>query len=269
MRCDAISFDLDETLIDYSVSSVRALEAIGGRPSDLPRWYEASARADREMNRGALPAAEYDDERIGRFHAACHGRSPSASELRDLVDRRRDAVLTHVRLFPDAVRFLASVRAHGITCVAVSNSFAVLREDIVRRLGLETHLTHVTYCGDGVHRKPAKEAFADGLAALGGADAVVHIGDEYEADIVGAGNAGLQGVHVNRSGGRCAHAGTCVTSLDLPLERRENGLHLGAVTGPRQGYRRPAPAAPAESPGRTPRSPAFRPTTHHPEECSS
>ncbi|MCJ1677463.1 HAD-IA family hydrolase [Streptomyces sp. APSN-46.1] len=226
MRCDALSLDLDETLIDYSVSSPRALEAIGGRRSDLPRWYEVSAQADRDLDRGLLPVEEYERERIRRFHDACHGRSLSASELDELVARRRGAVLASVRLFPDAVRFLDTVAALGIRCVAVSNSFAALREDIVRHLDLAKYFSHITYCGDGVHRKPAMEAFSGGLAALGGAEAVVHIGDEYEADVIGAGNAGLQGVHVNRSGGGCAHAGACVASLDVSLERHAHGVLL-------------------------------------------
>ncbi|MFE0775979.1 HAD-IA family hydrolase [Streptomyces sp. NPDC058861] len=255
MRCDAFSLDLDETLIDYSVSSVRALEAIGGHRSDLPRWHEVSARADRDVNRGLLPAEEYERDRIRRFHEARHGRSLPAPELDDLVAARRAAVLASVRLFPDAVRFLASAEELGVPCVAVSNSFAVLREDIVRRLDLARHFAHIKYCGDDVHRKPAKQAFSDGLAALGGAEAVVHIGDEYEADVVGAGNAGLRGVHVNRSGTGCAHAGACVTSLDVSLERHAHGHFVRFDSGLRLTVdRRHPPHGP-----KTPNGPRRRP----------
>ncbi|MET9697956.1 HAD family hydrolase [Streptomyces sp. NPDC006529] len=242
MRCDALSFDLDGTLIDYADSSLRALEAIGGHRSDLPRWYEVSAGVESALDRGLLPVEEFDHDRIRRFHAACHGRRLSASELDGLVAVRRSTVLGAVRLYPDAVRLLRSIEALGVPCIAVSNSYAALRDDIVERLGLSAYFTHVRFCGDGVHRKPAGEAFAEGLALLGDALGttavrVVHIGDEFDADVVGALNAGVRGVHVNRSGRTCAHTGVCVPSLDVPLERHADGSFLFDASTPARSAR--------------------------------
>lgn len=231
MRCDALSLDLDGTIIDYSVSTIRALEAIGGHSSALPKWCEVSAGVEYALDRGLLPVAEFERDGIRRFHDACYGRQLSESELCDLVAVRRSTVLGSVRLFPDAARFLSSTEMLGIRCIAVSNSFAGLRDDIVDRLGLAKYFSYVKFCGDGVHRKPEGEAFSDGLKMLGGpAASVVHMGDEFEADVLGARNAGLQGVHVNRSGGVCSHtgshAGVCVSSLDFSLERHDDGLSL-------------------------------------------
>ncbi|MFJ8748401.1 HAD family hydrolase [Streptomyces sp. NPDC102441] len=225
MRCDALSFDLDGTVIDYSVSSMRALEAIGGHRSVLPQWYEVSAGSEAALDRGLLSVEEFEHDRIRRFHEACYGRHLSGSELSDLVAVRRSTVLESVRLFPDAVRMLRSIEALGIRCVAVSNSFAGLRDDIVDRLGLAKYFSYVQFCGDGAHRKPDGEAFSEGLRVLGlPAARVVHIGDEFDADVMGARNAGLQGVHINRSGVVCSHAGVCVPSLDVPLERHADGF---------------------------------------------
>ncbi|WP_371617715.1 HAD family hydrolase [Streptomyces sp. NBC_00454] len=227
MRCDALSFDLDGTVIDYSVSSVRALEAIGGHRSDLRRWYELSAPSESALDRGLLSVDEFEPDRIRRFHEVCYGRHLSESELSDLVAVRRSTVLESVSLFPDAVRLLRSIEKAGMKCIAVSNSFAGLRDDIVDRLGIAKYFSHVRYCGDGLHRKPTAEAFSDGLEALGTPAArVVHIGDEFDTDVVGARNAGLRGVHINRSGGTCSHTGVCVPSLDVPLERIDDGFFV-------------------------------------------
>lgn len=224
MRCDALSLDLDGTVIDYSVSSVRALEAIGGHRSDLSKWYELSVPSETALDRGLLPVEEFEHDRIRRFFDVHHGRHLSESELRELVAARRDAVLESVGLYPDAVRFLESAAALGVPCIALSNSYAGLRDDIVDRLGIAGYFTYVQYCGDGVHRKPDREAFSDGLAVLGvPAARVVHIGDEVGTDVLGARNAGLQGVHVNRSGADCSHDGFCVASLDATLERHADG----------------------------------------------
>ncbi|WP_256103232.1 HAD family hydrolase [Streptomyces sp. ODS05-4] len=225
MRYEALSFDLDGTLIDYSVSSARALEAIGGHRSDLPVWYEVSAGVEAALDRGLIPVAAFERDRIRRFHRVRFGRPPSEAELRGLVAARRDAVLDAVRVFPDAARLLASAAALGVECVAVSNSYAALREEILDRLDLARAFSHVAFCGDGAHRKPDRRAFAAALGVLGRpAESVLHIGDEVDADVVGARNAGLAGVHVRRSGGVCAPHGVCVPSLDLVLERRGRGF---------------------------------------------
>lgn len=231
MRCDALSLDLDGTVIDYSVSTIRALEAIGGHRSALPQWAEVSTGAERALNEGALSVEEFERDRIRRFHDLCYGRHLSESELCDLVAGRRSSVLDSVSLFPDAVQLLESIEVLGLRCIAVSNSFAGLREDIVHRLGIAKYFSYVEFCGDGVHRKPDGEAFSGALQILGGPAAhVVHIGDEVHADVIGARNAGLQGVHVNRSGAVCSHTGDCVPSLDVSLERREDGflVHFGS-----------------------------------------
>lgn len=247
MRCDALSLDLDDTVIDYSLSSVRALEAIGGRGSDLPLWSEVSAGVESDLNRGLLSVEEFERERIRRFYDVHYGRTLSGAEVGELVSVRRRSVLESVALFPDAVRFLRTVEMLGIKCIAVSNAFAELRQDIIDGLGLARHFVHMKFCGGGGVRKPDGESFSDGLGILGAEPGrVVHIGDEVDADVMGARNAGLSAVHVNRSGGGCSHVGACVPSLDVSLGRHEGDVvvQVGSkvrltVGGRRDGTGRP------------------------------
>lgn len=232
MRCAALSLDLDETVVDYSESTLRALEAIGGHRSDLALWRAVSARAESALDEGALPVEELDRVRIRRFHEACSGRSPSEHELSALVAARRAAVLGSVRAFPDALRLLDAAASLGLRCIAVSNSYAALREGIVERLGLARYFTHVTFCGDGPDRKPDATAFHSGLQALGcPAELLVHIGDELRSDVGGARAAGAQGVHLDRSGGGCRHAEPCLTSLDASIEHHRSGPVLRFTSG--------------------------------------
>ncbi|MGW6128954.1 HAD family hydrolase [Cellulomonas sp. NPDC055163] len=236
MQCDALSLDLDETVVDYSVSTVDALEAIGGGPADLALWRTVSARAERALDEGAIPVTELDRARVRSFHHERSGRVLAEHELTRLVAARRAGVLESVRVFPDALHLLERARGLGLRCIAVSNSYSALRDAIVHRLGLAPYFTHVTFCGDGGPRKPDGRAFDAGLRALGCPPGrLVHLGDELRSDVVGARNAGAQGVHVNRARAGCRHAEPCIASLDVPLERHGRGavVHLDEATAAR------------------------------------
>lgn len=248
MRCDGLSLDLDETVVDYSVSTVRALAAIGGSPSDLALWRAVSARAEEELDAGATSVAEFERSRVRSFHHERSGRILAESELIRLVAARCSSVLESVRVFPDALRLLERARALGLRCIAVSNSYSALRDGVVDRLGLAPYFAHVTFCGDGGPRKPDARAFDGGLQALGcPPERLVHIGDELGSDVVGARNAGAQGVHLNRSRADCRHAEPCIASLDLPLERDGSAVVVrlghGARARPPAGAHRPRTGA--------------------------
>ncbi len=248
MHCDGLSLDLDETVVDYFVSTVRALGAIGGSPADLALWRAVSARAEKALDEGAISVAELERTRVRSFHHELSGRILAEPELTRLVAARRSSVLESVRVFPHALRLLDRARVLGLRCIAVSNSYSALRDGVVDRLGLAPYFTHVTFCGDGGPRKPDGRAFDDGLRALGcPPERLVHIGDELGSDVVGARNAGAQGVHLNRSRADCRHAEPCIASLDVPLERDGSGavVHLGhgARARPPAGAQRPRAGA--------------------------
>jgi putative hydrolase of the HAD superfamily len=63
--------------------------------------------------------------------------------------------------------------------------------------------------------KPAREIFAHALARTGtSADEALHVGDSYEADVLGARQAGLMPVLIDRTGKYAAPDGyTAIESL--------------------------------------------------------
>lgn len=227
MRCDVLSLDLDGTVIDYSVSTVRALEAIGGRRSDLPQWQKISADSESALEQGRLSIDEFERDRIRTFYDRCVGRQLSETELRNLVAVRHNCVVDCVRLYPDAACLLRSIDVLGLRCVSFSNSFVELRDSVVRRLDLPRHFTDMIFCGNEKFRKPDRRAFAEVQRILGvRPQRIVHIGDEVAADVIGAQNAGWQVAHVNRRGDSCSHNGICIPSLDNSYEKHEAGSTL-------------------------------------------
>lgn len=227
MQCDVLSLDLDGTLIDYSVSTVRALEGIGGSAADLRWWHKVSADSETAVEQGRLSIDEFEHDRVRAFYDQCIGRQLTDDELDDLVAVRRSCVLKHVRLYPDAMHFLEITKILGLRCVCLSNSYTELRDTIIRQLDVSKYFTDIIFCGSREFRKPDQRAFAEVERAIDSrTQEIVHIGDEVATDVVGAKNSGWQTVHVNRSGDSCSHEGLCVTSLDVTFQKYQGGTVL-------------------------------------------
>ncbi len=104
-----------------------------------------------------------------------------------------------VTAYPEAADFLARVVAAGIPTVIVSNA----DEDMIRAGLAQTGLA-----ADGVVTsetakayKPAPAMFEAAVKSLGvPASAIVHVGDSFVADVVGAKRVGMRAAWVKRTG---------------------------------------------------------------------
>lgn len=201
----AVTFDAGQTLIDLDLDFLAA------------RLGERGVHADPAVLGLATPAAwtHYDQlVESGADHITGWkgfiGRVLEGGGIRDaaLVDwlytENRPRNLWR-RPIAGMVELARELRGRGVRVAVLSNSEGMLEELLVE-IGLAEAFDTIIDSGRVKLEKPGREIFDHTLAALGvhAADAV-HIGDSFNADIVGARGAGWRAIWFGR---RIAPPGT-------------------------------------------------------------
>lgn len=203
LRFQALLLDLDDTLLDSRSSMGLAMadfhathgHQMGVGPEEAAvRWLRAT---DTHYPRYARGEIAFQGQR------RCRVRDLFARP--DMPDAEADALFQiylhladrHYVLFADVLPFLE--RMKGTPMAIVTNGATDVQLRKVRTTGLE-EWTRTVMVSEAVGcRKPQKEIFLMAAEALG-ADptACVMVGDNYEADCLGAKAAGMQAVWMNR-----------------------------------------------------------------------
>lgn len=213
MELKAIFFDLDNTLCDYGVGwesaraqgverAYRALVAHHPRVA-LPEWREAFEKATEEV----APFWEEPVERglpLGRERtrrALAHlGLEPEAELVEALTRDFYEAVLEHLRLFPDVERALEELRPRFVLGI-ITNGPADVQRTKIERLRLHERVDHVLISGELGIAKPDPRIFRRAFAlAHTKAEEFLFVGDHPEADVRGAKGAGGWAAWINRRG---------------------------------------------------------------------
>jgi HAD superfamily hydrolase (TIGR01509 family) len=194
-----VVFDADETLVDLRPAVRGGLLAV---LDELRRLTPAAAEvslADLEADWEAVfpgmraaPVMEIRRAALARSVARV-GLSASLEAVAEVFFARRFALS---RPYGEVPSVLAELRrSYGVGFATNGNS----RADIC---GLAGAFDFEVYAfEDGVPKKPAAGFYTAVLARAGCAPgAVVHVGDSWEHDVVGAGSAGLRTIWLNRSG---------------------------------------------------------------------
>ena len=107
-----------------------------------------------------------------------------------------------LELYPDVEPTLSRLRQGGYSLGLISNAPAET-DRTVKALGLLEYLDGVVISGVVGYSKPNPEIFRIAMKELGvGPKEAIHVGDLYEADIVGARNAGMRGLLIDRDATR-------------------------------------------------------------------
>ena len=126
---------------------------------------------------------------------------------------------TNATLYEDVVPTLQGLRDAGFKLGIVSNWDTPL-DPLLERLGIVDYFDAIVASHDARVRseKPDPHIFNYALAAVGvSAEETVHIGDTYEADIVGARNVGIRPILLDREGTQVGRWGETIQSLaELP-----------------------------------------------------
>ncbi|MEU7222420.1 HAD family hydrolase [Streptomyces chrestomyceticus] len=206
MTIEAILWDVDDTLFDYTgsdrVGALRHIEAEGllTRYADvecaLGRWRECMEVAFGRFLAGEVGFMEHRRERARDFL----GEALSDAEADAWFGRYVALYEAAWTLFPDSVQALtdlAPLARQGV----LSNSSVRNQDRKLRALGIRDHF-EVVLCADELgHAKPAAEAFLAACDAMELApERVVYVGDKLDVDAIGARDAGLGAVWVDRTG---------------------------------------------------------------------
>ena len=157
------------------------------------RWAEEQ----RSLDHREIPALE----RFQRLAAILEILPPGPDFLPALVERHMAAVADTMRL-PDAhKRLLETLRARYRLGILSNFDHGPPVRAVLRREGVLEWFEPVVVSADIGYRKPGREAFARALAqARAEPQTVLHIGDSFQDDVMGALGAGLDVAWINPGG---------------------------------------------------------------------
>lgn len=119
-----------------------------------------------------------------------------------------------LELYPDAEPTLAKLRDDGYSLGLISNAPPDTGR-VVEALGLRRYLGSVVISGLVGYTKPHPEIFRIAMKEIDvGPGEAVHVGDLFEADVVGARNAGIEGLLIDREGSQSRFDCPRMKSLD-------------------------------------------------------
>ncbi|MFE6688327.1 HAD family hydrolase [Streptomyces sp. NPDC057743] len=205
MPLRAVLWDLDDTLFDYTGSDRAGvlrhlrteglLAAYGGEETALARWRAVMEAEFARFLAGELGFQEHRRARARTFL----GTPLSDAEADAWFGRYVTQYEAAWRLFPDSVPALEAL-APLVRQAMLSNSSTASQERKLTTLGIREHFEAVL-CADALgHAKPAPEAFAAACAALALPPTdVLYVGDRLDLDGLGARDAGLVPVWLDRA----------------------------------------------------------------------
>jgi len=212
----AIGFDLFNTLMTVHPDAMQAAHELQLRvlhEEGLPVEEEAFGKAYVEAAVRFIKAAHKDGrETHNRFWVAealetlGHSLSPEDPRIAKAVDAYFSAFYPNCNLIPGTKELLGELAEHYPLGMITDGPAA---RKIIALLEINPFFQHVLVSGELGYRKPHPYLFERLVGALGvPADEILFVGDDLEADVQGARDAGLQPVLT-----------TCVPDGNLPAVR--------------------------------------------------
>ncbi|WP_128380908.1 HAD family hydrolase [Streptomyces cavernae] len=247
MRIQAVVWDIDDTLFDYTTADRAGLwahlSAVGlphAYPSPeqaLDRWREVS---DQQWARFAAGETTFEEQRRERVRVFL-GEELSDAEADAWFHRYVGHYEAAWALFPDVLPVL-DLLAVGYRHAILSNSSLSNQDRKLRILGVRDRFESVLCAAELGVSKPAAEAFHAACDALGLAPhQVAYVGDHPEIDGRGAADAGMFAVWIDRSSVTAVTGGPAVPenepagagpTLPVDLRRIASLAELPALLGP-------------------------------------
>jgi putative hydrolase of the HAD superfamily len=128
------------------------------------------------------------------------------------------------RVYPEVEEVLHSLKARGLITGVISN-WDIRLGPLLEGLGLRPYFDHVVLSAVVGWEKPHRRIFEAALAAAGiPAAEAIHVGDNYQQDVVGAQRVGMHAVWLRRQG---------LQAADCPVISTLHALLTMVDQGPR------------------------------------
>jgi HAD superfamily hydrolase (TIGR01549 family) len=202
-RPDAVLLDAFGTLVGLAPPVPRLVEGLRAAGHEHPEPAVAAAleaemgfyRANHDDGRDAASLAEL---RLACARVLCDELGDGAPPPEVMAGLLMESI--EFVLLPDAVPALDALGAEGYRLAVVSNWDCELPEEL-ERLGIADRFEAVAVSALVGARKPSPGLFHWVLGRMGvAADRAVHCGDQPEPDCLGARQAGVRAVIVDRAG---------------------------------------------------------------------
>lgn len=199
----AVLLDALGTLVDLPDPAAALVEELAARGAEIrPSEAGWAIGAEIAFYRAHMHHAR-DAEALADLRVRCtevlRGALPAhARGVEDLQGALLGAL--RFRAFPEVAGVLRGWRERGLRLVVVSNWDVSLHE-VLERTGLDAFLDGAVSSAEHGAAKPDPSIFAAGLELAGArAEEALHVGDDFEADVLGARAAGVEPVLVVRAG---------------------------------------------------------------------
>ena len=214
----AISFDLDETLSDgshFKAATVETSRLVAERVADLSasQVLEANGRAFTSQL-----GTTFADWALGKITGheltfsiwqesfASLGR-PDDKLAQFATETHTDLAKKSYALFADVLPVLSELKRIGVPTALVTNGSSDTQREKIDILNLEPHLDVIVVSAEHGYAKPNREIFSPVIDAVGlDPHEIWHVGDLMHMDVLGAENAGLHSVWLNRNSTEPTHA---------------------------------------------------------------
>jgi putative hydrolase of the HAD superfamily len=215
-----ILFDLDDTLLNHSRASDAATAALHARVKS-PLAFEEFASSwtsahRRHFDRYLAGDISFDEQRRARIRDAIDS-TLSEREADDVFAIYLDHYEASWSLFSDTLPCLDGLSRHRLG--VVSNGQTRQQRLKLERMGIAKRFECVVVSEECGCAKPAPEIFLRACSLLGAEpENAIYVGDLYDVGAVGARDAGLVGVWLDRAGmASVGHVPPLIRSLyDLP-----------------------------------------------------
>nr|WP_092529587.1 HAD-IA family hydrolase [Amycolatopsis arida] len=195
-----VCLDIDDTLIDFTAAGRRALAALIGRTDMWPLWERITDEHVARVVAGELDYADMHPRRTRCFLEEL-GVYAELADVLAFESRRKELLRRSWRLFDDVLPCLDWLQAAGVQLAAVTNASGVHQRAKLADLGLARFFDYVAIAGELGVAKPDPVMFHTVCLALGCAPSeAAHVGDKLDTDAVGARDAGLGGIWLDRAG---------------------------------------------------------------------
>ncbi len=233
-RYRVVFFDLDGTLVDeragVQAARAAAAEALRALGYDVPdEAFDAAVQlvVDRTFARhgGQWPGIWSREALMADVLRALGLHMAAAARIADAYAAAR---IEHLALMPGARQTL-TLLSRRLPIGLISNGSGTEQRAKLRRGGLDGYFRALTISGDLGVAKPAPAIFQAALRSLSvRPDEAVHVGNNFEQDVVGALGVEMGAIWLNVSGERAARSDCRATAVVRSLNELPALLALGA-----------------------------------------